>query len=393
MNFHILHTRVQEYISNYLHTDISALLFKKQLFEQVDNRELAEQIESKIRAEHKLPGWVNTPNIYYPNKLNIEQTSSEVTAAYKAGLVSGETLIDITGGFGVDAFFFSKQFKQVIHCEINTELSSITAHNAPLLGADNISFFNEDGIEFLQRTDEVYDYIYIDPSRRNDSKGKVFMLADCLPDVPFNLDMLFEKTDTILIKTSPMLDVSVGLNELSFVAEIHTVAVHNEVKELLWLLRKEYTGPIFCKAVNLGAGQPDFFYNPDDELTSETYFSEPLTYLYEPNAAILKSGAFKTVGTIYGLKKLHTHSHLYTSDELKEFPGRVFKIDELIPYNKKVLKEKLYQTQANITSRNFPDKPDAFRKQYKIKDGGNVYMFLTTNLKNEKIVLLTHKAQ
>lgn len=375
-----------------MNTDISSLILKKPVFDEVDNRELAEQIEAKKKAEDKLPTWFGTPLVYYPNKLNIEQTSSETTARYKAGLVSGNTLLDITGGLGVDALFFSRQFTQVTHCEINPNLHQIAAYNAPLLGADTMEFIQADGIGYLQASHKKFDCIYIDPSRRTDAKGKVFMLQDCLPDVPGNLDVLFAHTECVLIKTSPILDISVALTELKNVAEVYVVALNNEVKELLWLLKKGYEGELTMKSVNLETEQPAFCFNPADEGSMEAVFSIPRTYLYEPNAAILKAGAFKTIGHTYGLRKLHPHSHLYTSDALVDFPGRIFVVDEVVPYQKKQIKDRLQGTKANITSRNFPDKPEVFRKQYKIKDGGNVYIFLTTNYLNEKIVILTHKA-
>ena len=174
MNSKILHTKVQDFINEHLNSDISKLIFKGSPFKDITIRELVEQIEAKKRCEKKLPTWFNTKNIYYPNKLNIEQTSSEITAKYKSNLISGDSIIDITAGFGVDAFYFSKRFKTVTHCEINPELSQIIQHNYEQLGIKNSIAFAEDGIEYLKSQNEHFDSIYIDPSRRNDIKGKVF---------------------------------------------------------------------------------------------------------------------------------------------------------------------------------------------------------------------------
>src|SRR6056297_302849 len=221
-----------------------SVLLEKPNFEGVSQKELAEQIEAKKKCQDKLTTWFNTPNIYYPNKLNIEQTSSETTAAYKAQMVSGKSLVDLTGGFGVDSYFFSKKMESVLHCEITSELSEIACHNFKVLGQENIECYPVDGVVFLKSSTSNFDWIYIDPSRRNDKKGKVFLLEDCLPNLPENLSLLFEKTQNILVKTSPLLDIKMGIETLEFVKEVHVVAVQNEVKELLFILEKGYTGSI-----------------------------------------------------------------------------------------------------------------------------------------------------
>ena len=339
-----------------------------------------------------MPTWFNTSNIYYPNKLNIEQTSSETTAAYKAKLISGKTIVDVTGGFGVDAFYFSKHFDDVIHCELNPELSQIVAYNYEQLKVSNIQTLAVDGIDFILNSKIFFDWIYIDPSRRHDSKGKVFFLKDCLPNVPEHLDKLFEHSNNILIKTSPLLDFSVGINELNHVKSIHVVAVNNEVKELLWVLEKDFKGDIEIKTTNIKSETIEKFdFYLTQEANSESDFSEPLTYLFEPNAAILKSGGFDSITQVYNVKKLHKHSHLYTSDVFMDFPGRCFEIESIMPYNKKVIAS-FDLKKANITTRNFPESVQQIRKKLNIKDGGNSYLFFTTNLKNKKIGILCKKA-
>jgi tRNA/tmRNA/rRNA uracil-C5-methylase (TrmA/RlmC/RlmD family) len=203
LNSSILNTEIQTFIDQQLNADITSILLKGTNFEGAETNEIIEQIEAKKRSEKKLSSWFNTKNIYFPNKLNIEQTSSEVTARHKADLMKGDSIIDLTGGFGVDCLYFSKRFKTVVHCEINQELSKIVNHNYKQLGAENIETKNTDGIEFLKHNTSNFDWIYIDPSRRHDSKGKVFFLNDCLPNVPEHLDLLFEHSKNIMIKTSP----------------------------------------------------------------------------------------------------------------------------------------------------------------------------------------------
>ncbi|WP_337992833.1 class I SAM-dependent methyltransferase [Flavivirga sp. 57AJ16] len=360
-------------------------------FPLVEAKEVIEQIEAKKRCEKKLPTWFSCKKIYYPNKLNIEQTSSEITALYKAGLINGATIIDLTGGFGVDCFYFSRVFKTVTHCEINENLSKIVTHNYKQLGIANIALQNTDGIDYLKASKKQFDWIYIDPSRRHDSKGKVFFLNDCLPNVPEHIDLLFTHAQNIMVKTSPLLDLSVGINELKHVKTIHIVAVNNEVKELLWVLENGFKGDICIETVNIKReAKVCFHFSIADEKKSESKYHKPLAYLYEPNSAILKAGAFHTVSNQLNIYKLHKHSHLYTSDSYIDFPGRSFKIESIVPYNKKALK-KLGISKANITVRNFPETVQQIRKKFNIKEGGNLYLFFTTETDDNKIILMASK--
>ncbi len=368
-----------------------SVLLKNQQFEGVSQKELAEQLESRKKCQEKLPTWFQTEGIYYPNKLNIEQTSSEVTAWYKSSLVSGKTLLDLTGGLGVDSYFFSKKIEQVTHCEINQDLSEIACHNFKILDKENIECVSENGITFLQKTEQHFDWIYVDPSRRNDKIGKVFLLKDCLPDLTQHLDILLQRTQNILVKTSPLLDIKQGISELHFVKEVHVLAIHNEVKELLFVIEKGHVGDIAINTVNIHQGQEDHFnFNLTEEENAPLELGYPSTHLYEPNAAILKSGAFKTIGNAHQLKKLQPHSHLYTSSKLVEFPGRKFIIQTVLPYSKNTLKS-VGLAKANITTRNFPVSVAELRKKHKIADGGNHYLFFTKNMDGSLIVLVCEK--
>ncbi|MDT0554331.1 THUMP-like domain-containing protein [Urechidicola vernalis] len=356
----------------------------------MSSKEIVEQIESKKKCSSKLPTWFNASGIYFPNKLNIEQTSSELTAKYKSELINGKSIVDVTGGFGVDCYYFSKKFESVIHCDLNENLSKIVKHNYAQLDVSNIETFSTNGIEYVINSTNKFDWIYIDPSRRNDVKGKVFLLKDCLPDVPENLSSLFKKSSNILIKTSPILDLKSAINELEFVKEIHIVAVKNEVKELLFLLEKDYTESINIKTVNI-LKQSNQTFNFELSIESNSVYSQPLTYLFEPNSAILKSGGFQNVSNQFQIAKLHQHSHLYTSENLITFPGRRFKIKANIQYDKKQLRKLIPTGKANITTRNFPQSVMDIRKKTKLKDGGKDYLFFTTNLDGKHIVLVCEK--
>ncbi len=376
-----------------MNTDIVSVLFKKPLFENISNQELAQQLEARKKCEKKLPTWFATPKIYYPPKLNIEQSSSEITARYKAGIVSGKFLVDATGGFGVDSYFFSQKIEQVFHCEIDQELSRIVAHNFKILGVENIETIATDGMDFLKKSQTGFDWIYIDPSRRNDLKGKVFRLSDCLPDVLKESDILFSRSANILTKTSPLLDISLGIAELEWVQEIHVVAVKNEVKELLWLLKRGYSGGITVKTINFSiSGTESFDFVLSEEKKTIAHYSPPLSYIYEPNAAILKSGAFKLVIKRFGVKKLHEHTHLYTSEALIDFPGRRFKVDEVLPYTKKNMR-RFSTGKANVSTRNFKESVAQIRKKFKIGDGGNCYLFFITDFRDRGLLLKCSKIQ
>ncbi|MDU8886996.1 class I SAM-dependent methyltransferase [Yeosuana sp. MJ-SS3] len=391
MNDLLLNIKVQEFINNNLNSDTLEILLKKPLFSSIKNKEIVEQIDAKKRCKTKLPTWFRIPKAYYPNKLNIEQTSSEVTANYKSQLIHGESLIDLTGGFGVDSYYFSKQFDNVTYCEIDQELSEIAAYNFKQLNVSNIVTKNIDGIEYLKQNNTKYDWIYLDPSRRHQSKGKVYFLKDCLPNVPEQLETLFPFSKNILIKTSPLLDISVGISELKHVKSIHIVAVNNEVKELLWVLEKDYEDEISISTININKGNNEVFsFKLNDEAISNVHYGVPLTYLYEPNAAILKSGAFKSLSHKLTLFKIHQHSHIYTLNQLIDFPGKKFIIDKVIPYKKQYLKKELI-SKANIVTRNFPETVEQIRKKLNIKEGGNLFLFFTTDINDTYIVIICQK--
>lgn len=390
LNNSLLNTEIQQFIEDNLQTSVLKLALQKNPFSEVSWIEVLNQISCKSKAKDKLPTFFQTKNILYPSKISLEQTSSEQTATYKSQLVSGKSLIDLTGGFGVDDYFFSKKVAKIVHCELNSSLSQIVKHNFEQLKVENSEFFCGDSYEVLQNLNQKFDWIYIDPSRRNDAKGKVFMLKDCLPNVPDLLDFYLDYSNNILIKTAPILDISAGLSELKNVKEIHIVAVENEVKELLWVIEKNYSKTIEIKTVNFNKEtieQFDFQY--DSRINAS--IGLPQKHLYEPNSAIMKSGGFNEICDVFPVEKLHQHSHLYTSNAVIEFPGRIFEIENCFSYSKIEMKTFLESTKANVTTRNFPETVEAIRKKWKIKEGGNRYCFFTTDLNNNKIVLLCKK--
>lgn len=397
MNPAIFEEAVQQFIDAHLKSDVHKLAMSTSPFSDVSAQELAAQILAKRRSEKKLPTWFKTSRIYYPPMLSIEQCSSEKTASYKSTLIVGDHVLDLTGGFGVDGVAFSKQAEKVIHCELIPELSAIAAYNAKQLQIENIQYLNTDGINFLSSTSDTFGTIYIDPARRGKS-GKVFMLKDCSPNVVEHLDLLLSKASRVIIKTSPLLDISAGLKELRNVTEVQIISVKNECKELLFILDAEATKhPPKITSVTINEQiKTVTFEHATDASISQEFTEEPTAapdaeeatslvsikqsnnlriYLYEPDVAILKSGAFQAVGRKFNLLKLDLQSHLYTSNKIDtDFPGRIFQLNGVLS-KKELKKEK--NLKGNVIVRNYPAKPDDLVKAFKIKPSQNEFLIFT----------------
>ena len=387
MNKAILDTDVQEYIRDNAQSDIVRISLSKSPFPNISPKELAQQVDGRKRIENKLPLWYNTSGIYYPEKLALEQCSSETTARYKSELILGNKVIDLTGGFGVDAAFFSLKAGNVSHCELNKELSDIARQNAETLGFA-VNYFHGDGIEKIKLSDDIYDTIYIDPSRRISSR-KVYLLKDCEPDIVKEKELLFQKCKRLIIKTAPLLDLQSTIKELGSVSEIHILSIKNECKEVLYLIDEgssETDPPITCAVFNKNqTGTFTFRASAESEFALDQY-SIPMAYLYEPDVALLKAGCFKLITKEYKVKKLHQHTHLYTSDNLQEnFIGRTFKV--LATWNYRSFVKQQAFRKANIICRNFPEDPDKIRKKLRINDGGVDYLLFCRGPDHELLVI------
>lgn len=387
MNRELLNTDVQSFIEGNLNADIPALGLKKSPFKAISSSELAEQVDSKRRCEHKLPLWFRTPGIYYPAKLAIEQSSSEIAARYKANLIEGNRIIDLTGGFGVDSYFFSLRADDVTHCELNSEISEISEYNSRVLGA-KINFHRGDGLRYLSESGRKYNTIYIDPSRRIQSK-RVFMLKDCEPDIISNLDLLRTHSSLLMIKTAPLLDIQSTITELKQVSSIQVISIKNECKELLYLVKSQ-TGstdpPITCVLLNSGDTKTYTFRLSDESTFSIFEYTDPLDFVYEPDVALLKAGCFKLITRDFCVHKIHQHTHLYTSDKFNHsFPGRKFRVKKTWSYGNFLKTCTLKK--ANLICRNFPLAPEALKKKLKLADGGDEYLLFCTGKSNELLVL------
>lgn len=394
MSTALLHPEIQQFITQHFKGDVNKWVLKGSPFPTVNIQDLATQMTGKRKAQKKLPTWFSSSKVLYPPSLNLEQCSSEITGKYKANRVNGNRLIDLTGGFGVDVFFFAKNIKEVTHCELNQKLSALAQHNFnALLPEKKACFHSGDGIAFLEQSSSTYDWIYLDPARRSEAGGKVFRLEDCTPDILKHLPLLLDKGKNILVKTSPLLDLHLGCTQLKKVHEIHIVAVANEVKELLWVLSADKQSELpLIKCIDFKKNKTDYFESEFPTLsTPNCPLSSPKKYLYEPNAAVMKSRLFYRLSKAKKVAKLHPNSHLFTSEKIIDFPGRTFEIRQQLPYKPKRLKKELGLEKANISTRNFSKTPEQLKKELKLKDGGDTYLFFTTDLQQQKIVLICEK--
>jgi hypothetical protein len=392
VNARLLHRDVQEFLNENLDSDLDRVIFRGSPFPDISVQELAEQIQSRRKCRAKLPTWYKTPGIVYPPKVSIEQASSEEAARYKASLVSGKSLADLSGGFGVDAYFFSQRLDQVLYCELNEKLMQIAEHNFQVLGANNIRCLSADSMKHLQGSGESYDWVYLDPARRNEARDRVFLLEDCSPNIVENLDLLLSRANRVLLKLSPLLDISRAAEQLGCAEEIHVLALDNEVKELLFLLNKEPTAPARIHAVNLKGDVSESFISDLEDNDAVIHYGPALGFLYEPNAAILKAGLFKQVAREFNLTKLHPNSHLYSSDALISFPGRRFAVEKQMRYSPKKVRKELRSNRAHVTTRNFHESVASIRKRTGLKDGGDHYLFFTTDHEGRSLVLFCTKA-
>lgn len=365
-----------------------------------DATHILQQVEGWQRLRHKVPLWAETEGIEYPHRLALEQCSGQAAAEYKAQVVkrlfadaddaTKLTMVDLTGGLGVDFSFVAKTFDKATYVERQEELYQLAQHNFPLLGLDKAEVVHGDGVDFLQKMPTT-DLIFLDPARRDGAGRKTVLIEDCEPDVCALRETLLSKARFVVVKLSPMLDIAASVRSLGCVSEVHVVSSGGECKDLLLVLSKN------------GGNNPNIYvnengrtlhFNAAEEADCTPQMAQAVgNYLYEPGPAVLKAGAFKWTAVHFGLKKLHVNSHLYTSDEhVDDFPGRTFEVEKVMGFGKNDLKQLRQEvTKANITVRNFPSSVDALRKKLKIKEGGDVFIFATTMTDNQHVMIICKK--
>ena len=428
------HELTKDFINVHLNDDVNKLALSK-FPDDIDKQFVIRQIQARQLLKKKLPSWSENDELLFPKRLSLEQCSSELTAKYKRTISRrdeeaqsnisenqyrsvGEkrTLIDLTGGMGVDTSFLSDNFDETIYVESQAELCELARHNFKVLNK-SIKVVNAKAEDFLSQCDNV-DCIYLDPARRDEYGRKMVSLHDCSPDVAELQDLLFEKTNTVIVKLSPMLDIDIIKKELKNIKEIHVVAVKNECKEVLVLCQRttdngQQTSSKACSqliTIDLRENW-NFSFNENEEQNAIPTFADEIgKYLYEPGVACMKAAPFKLLSQRFNIKKLHRNSHLYTSDELvTDFPGRTFEVINVVPFDKKAKKILSQQTtdngqqtleessklkaqssrlKASVATRNFPLSAEELRKHFSFKDGDDFYIFGTTMKGEKKIIVL-----
>lgn len=384
---------VRQFMAEHENSDPALLMLNASKFPDIPMRQVVAQIQARKKAKTKLAEWYAQPRIIFPPVLSVEQASSELTARYKSKLMRGESLLDLTGGMGVDTFYLGQSFNQVTYVEQNEALVSLARHNFSILKARHIEVYQADAVSYLHQTKDPFDCIYIDPARRNRDAHKIFELEGCTPNVLSILGALLKKGKQVFVKTAPLLDVSAAVNAFKQVEDVWVLAVRQECKEILYKLSANGGTDPVIHTVHLHHDEEQHFaFTTEDEARTVVEYAKPQTFIYEPNPAILKAGAFKSLAKRYQLLKLHPNSHLYTSaQKVTDFPGRGFKLSEISKYNRKALKRAVPSAQANITTRNFPDSVKHIRKKTGLREGGDVYIFATTDIDNQLQMLICKK--
>ena len=412
----LINEKTWGFVRQHANDDVRKLALQGAKDAEVDLQMALQQIAGRQTARRKLPSWAEVEGVIYPPHLNMEQCSSEQTARYKSQIAGkGESMVDLTGGLGVDFYWMSQGFSQRTYVEQNELLCAIAQENFRRLGR-SCCVCCCDTATYLTEMPHV-SLAFLDPARRNEHGGRTYGIEDCTPNVLELLPLLVQKADRILFKLSPMLDWRKAVSDLENaspngvfkVAEVHIVSVDNECKELLLLLDKEQTDGLRVVCVN---GASSFTFLPSvgmfssqagnnlfpgwEYLTGSDLADSPL-YLYEPNASIMKAGYFAELEAQFPVQQISVNSHLFlSSDEINDFPGRKFKILSISSMNKQEIKKKFSESlvpmeSANITVRNFPMSAEQLRKKLKLKDGGDTYIFATTLASGEHKLFFCRK--
>jgi len=395
----------RQYISAHADSDVSHLALHPSKDPQVDMAAALQQIAGRQKAKEKLPEWYATEGILYPKKVSMEQCSSSQTAEYKASLVEGKSFADFSGGFGVDTAAFARKFTNGCYVEPQPELCELFQHNCKVLDINNVDIVNGTMEESLVNIDHV-DMIYLDPSRRDTHGRRVVSLTDCTPNLLEWKSALLDHCNILMVKMSPMIDIFQTLRDLPETYAVHVVAVEGECKEVLFLLSHEEA--MHC-VLTMGTNATNTKIMAVDinkttptrvETTLETerttllqIATELSTYLYEPNAAVMKAGIFNALSEQFQIKKLAKSTNLFTSNERHEdFPGRIFHIETILEFHpRKTAKELSHLASASIAVRNFPLTAEELRKTLKIKDGNGAYLFGCTLWDGRKVVVVGDK--
>ena len=394
----LLEPDIQAFISKNSDKDVTALALQKSPSQDWPYPLILNQIKARQKAAQKMPEFLEVPGFIFPQADIMEQASSSACARFKANQFQGESMVDMTGGCGVDAFFMARNFKQFDIFERDPVAAAILAHNAVRLmghGFMNASVTVHQGeAETLIQNVRQADLIYIDPQRREKNRKGIFDLESCSPDVVALMPKLMQIASQILIKTSPILDIHKGLEVLKDVCEVHVIGWEGDCKEVLYFIdkkRKIKTDDVQIKAIEIGGNGDNlrvFEFRNDDERNQGVDYAMPRKFIYEPGPAFMKAGGFKSMAQAYGLSKLHPHTHVYTSDQkIEAFPGRIYELEDILQANQKAFPF----THAEISVRNYPAKTEELRKKWKLKDGGIHRLIAVTLCDETRRILICRK--
>ena len=352
---------------------------------------ISRQIQSRQKLKKKVPEWLDIDQIILPDPVSIEQASSKLTACYKSELVNGGTLVDLSGGLGVDTYFFAQKADRVTYIEKDRDIAAIAEYNFSLMGLQNIEVLCRPAEAFLKDSIDNPDFFYLDPSRRK-KEDRIFKLEDAEPNLIEIQDILLKKSKHVITKAAPYIDLQYAIKNVNSLKEIHIVAVDNECKEILLLsIPANHKKDIKIITANHSrSGFEKYTSSVSYEHKSECKIADFGRFIYDPNVAIRKAGLFRSLCQDFGLTKPANNSHIYFSDTLHvDFPGRIFEFIERIPANKFMKHPPVKK--ANIAVRNFPLKVTEIRKKTKIREGGEIYIFGTTDQNKKHYYIICQK--
>ncbi|WP_424962971.1 THUMP-like domain-containing protein [Ekhidna sp.] len=374
---------VKEFIRENVNVDPNKLILNPPAAFRANIKEIAGQILSRQKAKGKLDSWASNFDIIMPPPLSIEQASSEATSHYKGKLLTGDHLIDLTGGMGIDCLSLSESFKRTTYLERDSDLCEVFSHNLKALNR-KIEVINSNANDYLEAHsfDKNKTMVYMDPARRDPNKNRVFRIEDCSPNLIELMSALSKNASQVLVKYSPLLDISSLTNAIEHIKELHVVSVKNDCKELLLLINFSSTNDPQIKCVNLESNQSVFSFSMQEEHSASPVYGDYRPFVYESNSSIMKAGAFNQVAEVYDVIKLANNTHLYTSDKMIEsFPGRIYRIIDTV--NKQSIKTYATNGKINVITRNYPLSPQELKKKWKLRDGGKYYLLAFRDRSNK----------
>ena len=391
MNEHLLHEDVQQFIYDHLQNDIYNLSLQGVPFEKVSAGEIADQIRGILTVQQKAPGFFKK-GLLFPSKTSLEQMSSDVTAKYKASILPKmKSLIDCTGGFGIDTFYLSEKARTTHYCEQNKELVRIAEHNFQLHNK-KIHVHEGNGLEILQKIGKI-DLVYLDPSRRTAGKKKIISLEQSSPNILQHWQMILSHAREVLLKLSPMLDISYLLEQLTCIFEIHIISVKNDVKEIIVRASQARQEDVKITIADFD-GQHWFQHAVNEQDSALVNIQEipEQAFIYEPLSVVFKAEYQDDLAAKYNLNKIARHSHLYLSTEkISEHFFKSYQYSRVLSFHVKKLKRLLPEPHVNVITRNFPLSPQQVVKKLGKKEGGQTFL-LCTQTENSKLCFIAEKS-